>query len=176
MKKFIITLLLAAMPLVTFAQKNAFSKFDNIEEIANITLNKELFEMVGSVDSSAVGGEAGAYLKTAKGLDRLKILTTSEKKYKKQLRDAVTDYLKVNSLQELLSVNSGGAKVKIYVKQGSSESIITEGLVFVENDNEKDETVLISFTGKIDLNDIKDIKDFKGLKGDKGCKGPKGAK
>ncbi|PZR21497.1 MAG: DUF4252 domain-containing protein [Flavobacterium psychrophilum] len=175
MKKLIATLVLAAMPFVTFAQTNAFSKFDNVEEIANITLNKELFEMVGSVDSSAVG-DAGAYLKTAKGLDRLKILTTSDKKYKKQLRDAVTDYLKVNSLQELLSVNAEGAKVKVYVKQGSTESIITEGLVFVENDNKKDETVLISFTGKIDLNDIKDFKGLKGCKGDKGSKGAKGAK
>ena len=173
MKKFIVTLVLAAMPFVTFAQTNAFSKFDNVEGIANITLNKELFELVSSIDSSSMGEDAGSYLKTAKGIDRLKVLTTTEKKYKKQLREAVSDHLKANSLQELMSITEGDSKVKIYVKQGSTDNIITEGLVFVENGDKKDETVLISFTGKIDLNDIK---DFKGLKGCKGSKGEKGAK
>lgn len=176
MKKFILTLALAVLPFITFAQKNAFSKFDNIEGIANITLNKELFEMVASIDSSAVGGDATSYMKAAKGVERLKILTTSEKKYKLQLRAALTDYLKANPLQELMSITDKGTKVKIYVKQGSSESIITEGLVFVENDSKKDETVLISFTGNINLNDIKDFKDSKGSKGCKGTKGSKGAK
>ena len=82
MKKFIVTLVLAAMPFVTFAQTNAFSKFDNVEGIANITLNKELFDLVSSIDSSSMGEDAGSYLKTAKGIDRLKVLTTTEKKYK----------------------------------------------------------------------------------------------
>lgn len=173
MKKFILTLALAALPFVTFAQTNAFSKFDNVEGIANITLNKELFEMIASVDSSAVGGDATSYLKTAKGIDRLKVLTTSEKKYKKQLSEAVTDYLKANPLQELISITDGGSKVKIYVKQGSSDNIVTEGLVFVENADKKDGTVVISFTGKIDLNDLKDLKDIKGCKGAKGSKGAK---
>jgi hypothetical protein len=173
MKKFIIILALAVVPFITFAQTNAFSKFDNIEGIANITLTKQLFEMIASVDSSSVGGDASGYLKTAKGLERLKVLTTSEKKYKKQLSEAVTDYLKANSLQELVSITDKGAKVKIYVKQGSSENIITEGLVFVENTDKKDETVLISFTGKIDLNDLESLKDIKGCKGGKGSKGAK---
>jgi hypothetical protein len=173
MKKFIITLLLAAMPLVTFAQKEAFAKFEGVEGIESITINKKMFEILASVDSSSVGKDVAPYLDTASGLDYVNVFTTSDKKYKKQLKDAVGDYLKTNPLQELISVTDNGSKIKVYVKQGSEESIITEGLVFIENNDKKEEAVLVSFTGNINLNDIK---DFKGLKGEKGCKGPKGAK
>lgn len=173
MKKFIITVLLAAMPLVTFAQKDAFAKFEGVEGIENITINKKMFEILASVDNSAIDKNVGQYLDTAKGLEYVKVYSTAEKKYKKQLKDAVGDYLKTSQLQELISITEKGSKIKVYVKQGSEESIIKEGLVFIENDDKKEEAVLVSFTGNINLNDIK---EFKGLKGEKGCKGPKGAK
>ena len=173
MKKFIITVLLAAMPLVTFAQKDAFAKFEGVEGIENITINKKMFEILASVDSSGIDSNVGQYLDTAKGLEYVKVYSTAEKKYKKQLKDAVGDYLKTSQLQELISITEKGSKIKVYVKQGSEESIIKEGLVFIENDDKKEEAVLVSFTGNINLNDIK---EFKGLKGEKGCKGPKGAK
>lgn len=170
MKKFIITLALAAMPFVTFAQSAAFSKFEDVEGIESITVNKEMFKMFSSIETSAVGEKAESYLDIAEGIDYLKVFTTSEKKYKKQIKEAVADYLKQNPLQELMSITDKGSKIKIYVKQGSEESIIREGLVFIENDEKKEEAVLISFTGSINLNDIKDLKGFKGEKGEKGSK------
>ena len=172
MKKFIITLALAAMPFVTFAQ-DAFARFEGVEGITSMTLNKELFNMFGSIGDSATTAKTKGYLDAASKIDKVKIYSTAEKKYKKQLNNAVTDYLKANPLDLLLSFTDKGAAIKIYVKQGSTESIIKEGLVVIEDSQRKKESVIISFTGELNLNDIKDFKDFKGCKGDKGNKGAK---
>ena len=173
MKKFIITSVLAVLPFVSFAQTTAFNKFEDVEGIQAVSINKEMFDMFRSMDSSAKDEKTKTYMDLAGQVDNVKIFTTSEKKYKKQIKEAVAGYLKQNTLQELMSVSTEGNKVKIYVRQGSSESIIKEGLVFVENDDRKEDAVLISFSGNVNLNDLKDIKDFKGFKGGKGDKGSK---
>lgn len=176
MKKFIITLVLAAVPFITFAQTDAFAKFEGVEGIQSLTLNKELFSMFASIGDSATTARTKGYLDAASKLDKVKVYITAEKKYKKQLNNAVADYLKSNPLDLLLSFNDKGSAIKVYVKQGSQESVIKEGLVVIQDSEKRQESIIISFTGEINLNDIKDFQDFKGGKGCKGDKGSKGAK
>jgi hypothetical protein len=170
MKKFIITLLLAGLPLATFAQSAAFSKFEDVDGIESITVNKEMFKMFSNIETSAVGEKAQSYLDIAEGIDYLKVFTTSEKKHKKEMKATVADYLKGNPLDELMSITDKDSKIKIYVKQGTEAGIIREGLVFIENDKRKEEAVLISFSGNINLNDIKGLKGLTGDKEEKGSK------
>jgi len=173
MKKFITTLVLAALPFVSFAQTTAFSKFEDVDGIESVTINKEMFQMFGSLEDSANTEKTKDLLDLAGSVDNLKLYTTTEKKYKKQLKEATVDYLKSNPLQELMSITDKGSKIKIYVKQGAEESIIKEGLIFIENDDKKESAILMSFTGNVNLKDIQELKDFKGFKGDKGEKGSK---
>jgi len=173
MKKFITTVVLAALPFVGIAQTTAFSKLEDVEGIASVSLNKEMFQMLGSLEDSAKDEKAKSYLDLAGSIDNLKVYTTTEKKYKKQLKEVAAEYLKSNPLQELMSVNKDGAKIRIYVKQGADESIIKEGLILVENDDKKENAVLLSFTGNVNLKDIQDLKEFKNFTGGKGEKGAK---
>ncbi|WP_051200369.1 DUF4252 domain-containing protein [Flavobacterium subsaxonicum] len=165
MKKFIITLLLAALPAVTFAQ-SAFDKFSNVDGIEAVTISGKMFEMLGSVEAGDNDAETQKVLNQVKNLDNLKIFSTAEKKYRKEIRTAVTNYLKTNALEELMSVKDGKSTIRIYVKQGASANIVKEGLLFVEDADDK-QVVLISFTGTLNLNDLKDLKGFKGSKGAK---------
>lgn len=177
MKKFIITMALAAMPFLTFAQ-NAFSKFNDVEGIQVVNLNKEMFDIIGSLEDSTKDEAAKGYMQLASKLDNLQFYTTAEKKYKKQIKEAVTDYLKTSGLVQLLSMNDGDASIKLYVRQSEDDSIIKEGLAYIENKSNKEETLLITFTGNLNLKDVESLKDFstKGPKGDKGEKGEKGRK
>ena len=178
MKKFIITMALAAMPFLTFAQTNAFSKFNDVEGIQVINLNKEMFNIIGGLEDSAKDEATKGYFELASKLDNLQLYTTTEKKYKKQIKEAVADYLKTSGLVQLMSVNDGDASVKLYVRQSDDESVIKEGLAFIENKSKKEETLLVTFTGNLNLKDVESLKDFntKGPKGPKGDKGEKGRK
>ncbi|MEL1243202.1 DUF4252 domain-containing protein [Flavobacterium sp. DGU11] len=156
MKKFIITAVLAAMPFITFAQTKAFDKFQDVDGIESVTVNKEMFRMMKDVKVSG-NDKAQKYLDMAENIEGLKVFSTKEQKHKDDMKKAVTEYVKKNPLTELMSVTKDGAKIKIYVTQGKEESIIKEGLVFIENAKDND-MVLVSFTGTLDLKDIEAFK------------------
>ncbi len=156
MKKFIITAVLAAMPFVTFAQTKAFDKFQDVEGIETVTVNKAMFEMLGDVKVTG-NDKTQNYLDMAEKMESLKVFSTREQKHKDAIRATVAEYVKQHPLTELMTANHGGAKIKVYVVQGRQESIIKEGLVFIEDTKDK-EMVLVSFTGNLNLNDIEGLK------------------
>ncbi|WP_020212836.1 DUF4252 domain-containing protein [Flavobacterium rivuli] len=153
MKKIIITLLLAVMPAVTFAQ-NAFTKYEGKEGIDVVTVNKKMFELLGGIETSGGGEKADKYLKQVKNLDNLKIFTTTQLNYIADMETTVASYLKQNSLEELMTFNDGGAKTKLYVRSGKKASELKEFLLFSQG-GKKNEAVLMSFSGNIDLNGLK---------------------
>ncbi|TRW24860.1 DUF4252 domain-containing protein [Flavobacterium zepuense] len=168
MKKFIITLLVAALPAVTFAQ-SAFDKFNDVEGIEAVSISGDMFKMIGGLETSEDDDSTQQMLNQVKNIQSLKVFTTSEKKYRKEITTAVADYLKAKPLEELMSINEKNNKIKIYVNQGGDANLITEGLVFIQDIDDKN-VVLVSFTGNINLNDLKNLKGFKGPKGPKGSK------
>ena len=155
MKKIIITSILAIAPFVGFAQTKAFDKFQNVDGIESVCISKKMFEMAGSIDATGSSEKTKKCLDMVKNIDNLKVFTTSERRHKKDLSNAVASYLKETSLTELLAVNDKDSTVKVFVKEGGKSSAIREALVFVESDKE---VVVVSFTGALDLNDLKKLK------------------
>ncbi|MES2487605.1 MAG: DUF4252 domain-containing protein [Bacteroidota bacterium] len=156
MKKFVITTLLALAPFFTFAQ-SAFDKFTDVEGIETISVSGKMFDMLGGLKIDSLGDKGAKVKDQLKNIESLKVFTTSDKKHKKNLRAAAADYLKDNKMEELMSINDKGSKIKLYIKQGASETIIKEGLVFID-DAEGKELVLVAFKGNIDLKSLEGIK------------------
>lgn len=163
MKKFIITLALVIVPSLFFAQTTAFNRFENVDGIATATINKKMFEVAGNLKAPDGKEQVQQYMDMAKGIESLKVFSTSVRKHRKEMSSAVTDYLKQNPLDELMSVNSDNTKVKIYINKGSDAAHITECLVFIEDFKDKDESILLSMTGNINLSDL-DLDNIKNTK------------
>lgn len=153
MKKFIITLVLAAIPFITFAQSTVFNKFENVEGIESMTISKDMLKMVSSMETSIQGEKTKSYFDLIEGMDHLKMFTTSERKHRKAIKNAVTDYLKLNRLEQLMSFNNEKSNIRVYVNNGGDAAIIKEGLVFIEDKDGKD-VVLLSFTGNLNLKSL----------------------
>jgi len=162
MKKFIIALVFAILPTVSFAQQ-AFAKFEDVPEVLSVIVNKKMFELMSQVKLDPKDKEGQKYLALVKKLDNLKVFTTSSSKYTTEIKSAVTTYLKTNPLEELMRINEGGQNIKIYVKNGATSSQVKELLMFIEGG--KQETVLMSLTGNFDLSDISILTDKMSLPG-----------
>jgi hypothetical protein len=147
MKKFIITLVLALLPAVFFAQ-SPFDKFEGKEGVNVVVINKKMFDLLSSVDIDCKDPDVKKYLKQAENLDNLKIFATSSKEYTNQLKDTFTAYLKKDSFKELMSFGEGKKKSRIYIKSEGKSSKIKEVLMLVDEDNE---VVVFSLTGNITL-------------------------
>lgn len=160
MKKLLITAVLAAMPFIVSAQTSAFDKFQNVEGIEYINVKKDAFKMLSSVGASVGDDKSHKYVEMIEDIDNLQVFTAKKKKHRKEITNAVADYLKQHPLEELVSVNSKDAKIKVYVNQGGEASLIKEGLVFIE-DMDDNGVVLVSFTGNLNLADLGKLKDKK---------------
>lgn len=154
MKNIIITLLLVITPTLFFGQ-SVFDKYDGKDEIKTVVVNKKMFEMMGNVKTN--DKDAQQFLRLAKGIDKLRIFTTSDKKWISDMKVTVEKHLKSNSLEELMRVSEGGENVRIYINSGGSATKVKELLMFIEEG--RNETVLLSLTGDFDLNDLSILGD-----------------
>lgn len=160
MKKIFMTLVLVLAPAIFFGQ-SMFDKFDGPEEITTVVVNKKMFEMMGNVKTN--DKDAQQFLRLIKGLDNLRVFTTSDKKWSADMKATVDKHLKSNALEELMRVSDSGKNVKIYVKSGDTATKVKELLMFIEDAN--NETVLLSLTGNFDMNDISALTEKMSLPG-----------
>ncbi|KGO79080.1 hypothetical protein Q763_15345 [Flavobacterium beibuense F44-8] len=146
MKKLIVTLIVMLVPVLFYAQ-GAFDKFNDIDDVAVIVVDKSMVDLAKEMKVGK--SEQDMVTKFTEGLDNLKVYSTEVKKYKKQLKAAVKDYLRDNNMKTLISVKDDGEEVKVYAKQTSSDTL-DEVLVFVDG-GDGDETLVVTFTGKVKL-------------------------
>jgi hypothetical protein len=164
MKKFIITLVLAVLPSLFFAQSTTFDKFEK-DGVDAVIVNKKMFELMGNVKMDPKDKNAQQYLNLIKKLENLKVFTTTNNKIVAEMKSTVEGYLKKNPLEELMRINEGGRTVKIYVKTGATSSQVKELLMFMEGGGPKQSTVLMSLTGNFDLSEISFLTDYMKIPG-----------
>lgn len=163
-KKFIMILMVAILPLTAFSQ-SAFDAFEDMDEVSAVVINKRAFKLLAQIDVDAKDKEAQEYINMVQNLNSLKVFATENASVAAQMKAKVARYLKSSSqLSELMRVKDKDANVKIYIKEGRNEDHVTELFMFVDglskvmgNSDRKAEAVIVSITGDIDLNKISEL-------------------
>lgn len=149
MKTIITNILLAIMLMMTSinaqAQKNPFDKFSDYEDVTYIFISEAMLKLVGTTAIPRIDGidinEIGSKLKSIQ-------IITSEKCTKNSLKSEAMSIIKKESYEKLIQVSEKDNKVDIYFKDGKKNSII------VMVNDEKDDTVLIVFSGEFGMANI----------------------
>ncbi|PWL38566.1 DUF4252 domain-containing protein [Flagellimonas aquimarina] len=162
MKKYILILLMAVLPLTGFSQ-SLFDKYEDLDDVTSVVVNKSMFNLLAKIDVEVDDAEAQDFMDVASSLKSLKVFTTDNKQIGDDMKSSVSSYLKSSKMEELMRVKDKDANVKFYIKQGKDDDHVSELLMFitglkdVETDGRKFETVLLSLTGDIDLNKINSL-------------------
>jgi hypothetical protein len=148
--RIILAVVLVMSAWVANAQSQ-FDKFEDIEGVTSVVVTQKAFSLM-----SKIGSESDdEYLNMIKNIESLRVFATESLEVAVQMEAAVKSYLKTANLEELMTVKDGDSNVAIYVKEGKSEDFVKELFMFVK-DSEKTskESVIISLTGEIDLNQV----------------------
>jgi len=148
--KIILAAFLVMSVWVTNAQSQ-FDKFEDIEGVTSVIVTQKAFSLM-----SKIGSESDdEYLNMIKNIESLRVFATESLEVAVQMEAAVKSYLKTANLEELMRVKDGDSNVIIYVKEGKSEDFVKELFMFVkDSDKTSKESVIISLTGEIDLNQV----------------------
>ncbi len=161
MKKITLVLVLAILPFFGFSQ-SLFDKYENMENVGSVVINKSLINLMSSVHVDGVDKETEDFIEMAKSLNSLKVFITEDKATAKDMGVSVKKYLRTAKLEELMRVKDKDVNVKFYIREGKTPDHVKELLMFVTDmgnldinvDGRKFETVLLSITGDIDLSKI----------------------
>jgi len=147
-----------ALPLVTFGQ-NIFDKYSDNEDVAYVSIKPRMFKMLAMIGLDTDDPDSKEFLDMVKSVTSFKTIATSNSKISADLQKWVGK--RSNDLEELMEVKEGSSRMMFYVKPGRSDSQVKELLMFITGiqDKVKDsemkiDTVVVSLTGNIDLNQI----------------------
>ena len=157
MKKIIFIIALTILPFTNYAQISIFDKFEDMDDVTSVIVNKEAFKMLSKFKGSSP--EAKEYAAMVENLESLKVFTTESTTIANQMNEVVTKYLKTSKLVELMRIKDKAANVKIYIRPGKDDNHVSELLMFVNDmtNTANKQAVVLSLTGEIDLNKISEI-------------------
>ncbi len=167
MKKRLIILITAIMllPLTSKAQ-DIFAKYSENPNVTYVSIKPKMFQMLAKMDINTDDPEAQEYLNMVNSITSFKTIITEDASISKDIVSWVTS--RKSALSELMEVKDDGVNMKFYVKEGRDEDHVSEFLMFVDGlssvtgdiniemngKKRKFETIVVSLTGDIDLNQI----------------------
>ena len=162
MKKYILITVMALLPLAGFSQ-SVFDKFEDLDDVTTVIVNKSMFNLLAKMDIETDDPEAKEFINIVNSLKSLKVFTTENKKIGDDMKSSVDSYLSSSKMEELMRIKDKDANVKFYIKEGKDADHVSELLMFVtgmknvEANGQRFETVILSLTGDIDLNNISSL-------------------
>ena len=162
MKKYIVITVMALLPLAGFSQ-SVFDKFEDLDDVTTVIVNKSMFNLLAKMDIETDDPEAKEFINIVNSLKSLKVFTTENKKIGDDMKSSVDSYLNSSKMEELMRIKDKDANVKFYIKEGKDADHVSELLMFVtgmknvEANGQRFETVILSLTGDIDLNNISSL-------------------
>ncbi len=168
MKKLLIVFAFAIllMPLTAMAQSNIFDKYSDNDNVTYASIKPKMFQMLAKINIETDDKESQEFMDMVKSITSFKTLATDDKAVAGDIAKWVKS--RSGSLEELMEIKDDGVVVKFYVKEGKNEDFVAELLMFVNGldavtkdldvsvngKNRGMESVLVSFTGDIDLNQL----------------------
>ncbi len=173
----IMVMALLLLPFIGMAQKDIFEKYSDNADVTYVSIKPKMFQMIAKMGISVDDPEAEAYMNMVKSITSFKTIVTDNKAIASDISKWVSS--RSSALEELMEVKDEGSDVKFYVKEGKDVDHVKELLIFVNGVDKmmknqgvevngelrKIETVVVSLTGDIDLNQISKLTDKMNIPG-----------
>lgn len=176
----VVVVAIMLLPITGMAQ-DIFEKYNGNSEVTYVSIQPKMFQMIAKMGINVDDAEAKAYMDMVKSITSFKTIVTDNKTIATDISKWVKS--RSSSLEELMQVKDGGAEVKFYVKEGKDSDHVKELLIFVNGidkvmkangvdvdvngQQRKIETVVVSLTGDINLNEISRLTDKMNIPGGK---------
>jgi len=157
--------------------QDIFEKYNDNSDVTYVSIKPKMFQMIAKMGINVDDPEAKSFMDMVNSITSFKTLVTDNK----SISADITKWVKSRSgsLEELMEVKYDGSEVKFYVKEGKDSDHVKELLIYVNGidkamkgqgveingENRKIETVVVSLTGDINLNEISKLTDKMNIPG-----------
>jgi hypothetical protein len=165
-------ILIIALTIVSnsiFAQ-SAFEKYERDENVTSFIAGKKTFEMLAKTKFNSDDEKIQKGKELLNEVESIEVYTTENQSVASDMKTTVTTYAKSAGLEELMQIKNSGKSISIMIKQGESENIVTQVLVFIGNDKNQtskgNESIIVLINGNFNLDHFSEMISDKTVTGD----------
>lgn len=152
MKKAILSILLLTSFSLTFAQKNPFEQFSDMDGVTSVYISKTMLSLIPKNSKMDYGGvNVGGFLNK---LSSILILTSEDQKIAPQMLSLANNRVKGNDYELLMRVKSDENDNINFFMKGKPEDIRELIMIVAGSDGEN---VIMQFLGNFTLQDIQQM-------------------
>ena len=130
--------------------QNLFDKYEDYDEVSSVIVTDEMFKLFKDIKPES--NEAREEMEVLSSLTGLKVFSTEDTKIGAEIMSEADKYISSRKMLELMRINDDGTKVKFYIIKGDKPHIAKELIMVLTNqENGKENTVVMVVTGDIDL-------------------------
>jgi hypothetical protein len=159
-----LTLLSSNLTAQTGSIDNLFEKYAGKEGFTSVNISSDMFKLAAGMTSEGDRAKSKEMNDIVSQLSGMKILVYSSENPKAPKIDFVKEIEKnipMKQFSELMTVQEKGSKVRFLTRPGSNNKI-SEMIMIAQSEGE---TVLMSFTGNLDLESIGKLSKTMNMKG-----------
>ena len=153
-----ITLLMTSSMMFGQSLKSFFNDLEDRDDIAIVSVNKEMFKMFAAMDIDVDGADVKEMVKDINSLKIYIQEDNADYETFKQARSLAQE----SSMSELLSVKDGSERVYLYTDKSDGDQFVENLLLMVR---EPDQNIFIRLDGKVNLDDLSKLTDNIGIDG-----------
>lgn len=160
MKKIFSMIVILMIGLTSYAQSlnSFFNDLEDRDDVAIVSVNKEMFKMIASMDVDIEGADVQEMIKD---INSLKIYVQDENVDYETFKSARA-IAQSSGMSELLSVKDGSERVYLYTDQTDGDNYVKNLLLMV---HDTDQNVFIRLDGRVNLDDLSKLTDKIGIDG-----------
>ncbi len=145
MKKILLLIVVALSAIIAHAQSQFFKDCEKIPGITTVYVSKTMLSMIGTSNIVTDGINLSSL---ASKIESIEIIQ-ADGRQSKAVRQKIDKLSTEHAIENLLKVNDGGQQITLYMKElpGSKYS-------YTLTVDEKDETTVILFTGKLTIAEV----------------------
>ncbi|MCS3530761.1 DUF4252 domain-containing protein [Chryseobacterium sp. JUb7] len=138
-----------------------FEKYQEVEGVTSIKIAKPMFGMLNNLDlGDAELDQIKPLLAKINGLKVLIAEKSADGKSAKgqklaQINKDISSYLKTLNYNEIMTMNSNGAKIKFLSAEASKDGILDDLLLSIDSGGE--ENILVKLDGRLSMDDVNKI-------------------
>lgn len=150
MNRIILTILITIITgTAASAQVKELEQFAEMKDVTYVYISKTMLRMASGLASPEVPGIDIKGLMNK--LSAIQIVSTEKKTVRAKIDATVEKMVKNNKYELMMSINDDTDKVKFYIKETKSSSVLLMAV------NEESESVVMAFSGKFNERDVEKL-------------------
>jgi hypothetical protein len=135
------------LPFLNFSQ-NHFKALEQKENINTIIIDEQMLKVMSNMEVNSNDKESKEYSNLLKSIKNVNVYIDDSGKHQKEMINMFKLYSSKYNLKEKKTPNNN---VICYLKEGSASNIIEQLLLFTENINKQNETIIVFVEGNFKI-------------------------